>query len=169
MVATVEVPPLRRRADDVPVLARTFLRQFCQENGLAVKDLAPETVQLLVRHDWPGNVRELKNLLESLVVTVPDRVLLPEHLPEFLRAAAVAPAGARGAASRPASASRVGMTLAEAERELIQETLEALAGNRSRAARTLGIGLRTLQRKIREYGIDVPPRNERRPAAMTEA
>ena len=156
-VATIEVPPLRRRGDDIPVLARNFVRQLCQENGVAVKDVAPETIQILCAHDWPGNVRELKNLLESLVVTVPDRVLLPEHLPDSLRPAPAAPPLA---IAKPPS--RVGMTLAESERELIHETLVALGGNRSRAARMLGIGLRTLQRKLKEYGIDVPPAPEHR-------
>jgi DNA-binding NtrC family response regulator len=145
-VAGVEVPPLRKRADDVPVLARTFVRQLCEENGIPVKDVSPEFVQALVRHDWPGNVRELKNLLESLVVTVTDRVLLPDHLPESLRGGSRAPTSV---------GPRVGTTLREMERQLIEETLRALHGNRTRAARTLGIGVRTLQRKLKEHGIDV--------------
>ncbi len=166
-VATVEVPPLRRRPDDIPVLARTFVRQLCEENGVARKDLSPETVAILGRHDWPGNVRELKNLLESLVVTVPDATIQPEHLPESVRVearlaappvpgSAGPPSGAP--APRPARiALRPGLTLAAAEEALIRETLASLAGNRSRAARTLGIGLRTLQRKIQRYDINIPP------------
>ena len=157
-VATVEVPPLRKRRDDIPVLARTFVKSLCEENGIPVKDLAPETVQLLAENDWPGNVRELKNLLESLVVTVPDRVILPEHLPEALRQATPP----RSAASVVA----VGMTLAEMERMLIEQTLRSLRGNRTRAARMLGIGIRTLQRKIKEHAIDIV--YEPAPAAMME-
>jgi DNA-binding NtrC family response regulator len=130
------------------VLARTFVRQTCEENGLPVKDLAPETIKSLLAHDWPGNVRELKNLLESLVVTTPDAILRPEHLPEELRrppdAAAAAP-------------SRVGLTLAELERLHVIETLASVNGNRTRAAKLLGIGIRTLQRKLKEYRIETVP------------
>jgi DNA-binding NtrC family response regulator len=145
-VATVEVPPLRSRRDDIPVLARTFVRQLCEENGIAPKDIALDTVAALVEHDWPGNVRELKNLLESLVVTVPDAILLPEHLPDSVR-------GQRPAVRPPAMP--VGTTLSEMERVLIENTLRQLKGNRTRAARMLGIGVRTLQRKIKEHGIEI--------------
>ena len=145
-VATIDVPPLRRRRDDIPVLARMFVRQLCEENGLPAKELALETVRVLSAHDWPGNVRELKNLLESLVVTVPERVIGPEHLPEALRPGDGPPAGAPS----------VGMTLAQAERRLIADTLVTLRGNRTRAAKMLGIGVRTLQRKLKEFRIDVP-------------
>jgi DNA-binding NtrC family response regulator len=149
-VATIEVPPLRLRTDDIPVLARTFIRQSCEENGLPVKDLAPETVKALGAHAWPGNVRELKNLLESLVVTVPDAVLLPEHLP---------PSVCAPRQDSPPGTGRKGLTLAEVERLHVEQTLHACGGNRTRAARQLGIGIRTLQRKIRDYGLDVPAPN----------
>ena len=157
-VATIEVPPLRKRVDDIPVLARTFVKQLCDENGVALKEISPEAIQLLCEHDWPGNVRELKNLLESLVVTVPERVLLPEHMPDFLRSGAASALAlpSDGGSGEPQRASRFGMTLAQVEEELIRETLVAHAGNRSRAARTLGIGLRTLQRKIKDLAIDIP-------------
>lgn len=147
-VATVEVPPLRKRPDDIPVLARTFVRQLCEENGIPRKDLAPETIRLLAVQDWPGNVRELKNLLESLVVTVPEEQLLPEHLPaNLLRESA------RPAEDLPPP----GLTLEELERRYIEATLRSEQGNRTRAARILGIGVRTLQRKIQRYEIEVPP------------
>jgi DNA-binding NtrC family response regulator len=122
------------------------VRQLCEENGIEAKDLSAEFVAALGTHDWPGNVRELKNLLESLVVTVNERVLLPEHLPASFRE------------SGPAATSfspHVGMTLRAMERLLITETLRSLNGNRTRAAKTLGIGVRTLQRKIKELDIDV--------------
>jgi len=146
-VAVIEVPPLRQRQDDIPVLARTFVSQLCDENGLPPKEISPEAVRLLSRHSWPGNVRELKNLLESLVVTVPDVVLRPEHVRQALGDAAPAPG-----LLLPSP----GLTLAEVERLHVEQTLRAHGGNRTQAARTLGIGLRTLQRKIKEHGIDVP-------------
>jgi DNA-binding NtrC family response regulator len=148
-VATIEVPPLRKRPDDVPPLARTFVRQLCEENGLPPKELAPETLRILETQDWPGNVRELKNLLESLVVTVPDEQLRPEHLPAQVL---LAPPS-RGDENLPPP----GLSLEELERRYIEATLRAEGGNRTRAARLLGIGVRTLQRKIQRYGLDVPP------------
>jgi len=147
-VVTIEVPPLRKRPDDIPPLARTFVRQLCEENGLPAKDLAPETLEILVTQDWPGNVRELKNLLESLVVTVQEERLLPEHLPAGFVQRAPAPAE---------ELPPPGLTLEEVERRYIEATLRAEGGNRTRAARRLGIGVRTLQRKIQRYALDVPP------------
>ena len=147
-VAVLEVPPLRKRPDDIPPLARTFVAQLCEENGLPAKDLAPETLDILGAQSWPGNVRELKNLLESLVVTVPEAVLRPEHLP----AAYLGRPPDAGDDLPPA-----GLTLEEIERRYIERTLRAEDGNRTRAARLLGIGVRTLQRKIQRYGLEVPP------------
>jgi DNA-binding NtrC family response regulator len=147
-VAVIEVPPLRKRPDDIPPLARTFVAQLCEENGLPPKDLAPETLELLAVQPWPGNVRELKNLLESLVVTVQEPILRPEHLPAAFRG------------RTPLAADDLppaGLTLEELERRYIERTLSAEDGNRTRAARLLGIGVRTLQRKIQRYGLDIPP------------
>jgi DNA-binding NtrC family response regulator len=147
-VATIEVPPLRKRPDDIPPLARTFVRQLCDENGIPPKELSPEALQVLAEQRWPGNVRELKNLLESLVVTVADDLIRPEHLPEALR---------RGPAAPSEDLPPPGLTLEALERRYIERTLRAEQGNRTRAARSLGIGVRTLQRKIQRYGLDVPP------------
>jgi len=147
-VATIEVPPLRKRPDDIPPLARTFVRQLCEENGLPAKDIAPETLEILATQDWPGNVRELKNLLESLVVTVQELRLMPEHLPSsFVQQ------GPSAAEDLPPP----GLTLEELERRYIAATLRAHGGNRTQASRQLGIGIRTLQRKIQRYGLDIPP------------
>ncbi|MEM7246440.1 MAG: sigma-54 dependent transcriptional regulator [Acidobacteriota bacterium] len=147
-VATIDVPPLRKRRDDIPPLARTFARQVSEENGLTPVDLAPETLQLLARHDWPGNVRELKNLLESLVVTAGTELLQPEHLPKSIGRPTTA-----AASSLPAP----GMTLEDLERLYVEATLKATEGNRTQAAKMLGIGLRTLQRKLKRHEIDLPP------------
>jgi two-component system NtrC family response regulator len=144
-VITLRVPPLRERREDFPELTRVFLRSLCQANDLPEKELSEEALFFLSTYPWPGNVRELKNLLESLVVTVPGQRIEVSDLPPAMR-------GERGPEE---SAPRVeaGTTLKEMERDLIRRTLVRTGGNRTRAARMLAIGVRTLQRKIKEYGL----------------
>jgi DNA-binding NtrC family response regulator len=145
-VISIRVPPLRERGDDIPGLARVFMQQIARDNGLAAKQLTGKAVRGLQRYAWPGNVRELKNVLESTLITRPGRVIRWGDLPPAVRgAAALAPRGEPGA----------GLTLREAERSLIRRTLIAHGGNRTHAARALSIGVRTLQRKIKAYGVQV--------------
>ncbi len=144
-VVNLRVPSLRERPDDVPLLAQSFLERFSRENDRACPRLLPETLQVLKRAPWPGNVRELRNLMESLAILHPGEEILPMHLPQELRQAAAAIAN--GAAQVPF----VGRTMDEIEREAILRTLERTGGNRTQAAEILGIGLRTLQRKIKQY------------------
>ncbi|NIP89005.1 MAG: sigma-54-dependent Fis family transcriptional regulator, partial [Gammaproteobacteria bacterium] len=106
----------------------------------------------LQAYHWPGNVRELKNLLESLLVSAPGEVIGPEDLPRSVR---------QGGAHSPVSDLSPGRTLADVERELIRRTLEYTGGNRTHSASMLDIGVRTLQRKIRTYGIRIPPKRRR--------
>ncbi len=144
-VITLQVPPLRQRSADLPELVRTFLDSMAHANSVPPKEISPEALFLLSHYAWPGNVRELKNLLESLVVTLPgDRI-----------EAADLPAVVKGERSVEELMPRVeaGMTLKEMERELISKTLVRTEGNRTRAARMLEIGVRTLHRKIREYNL----------------
>ncbi len=144
-VITLQVPPLRERASDLPELVRFFLDSLSRANGVPIPEIAPEVLFLLRGYFWPGNVRELKNLLESLVVTLPGQRIEAAYLPPAIR----------GEQALEAIFPNVeaGMTLREMERELIQKTLANTDGNRTRAARILEIGVRTLQRKIREYGL----------------
>ena len=144
-VITLEVPPLRERSDDIPELVRVFLDALCRNNGVPVPEISQEVLFLFRNYAWPGNVRELKNLLESLVVTLPGQRIEAADLP----------AAMRGEHDLETALPRVeaGMTMREMERELIQKTLANTGGNRTRAARMLEIGVRTLQRKIREYGL----------------
>lgn len=147
-VVTLKIPALRERREDIPLLAGAFLERFARENDREVPLLAPEAVQVLKWAPWPGNVRELRNLMESLVILHPGGEVLPGQLPEDLRRAA------REAPSSPMAAGSgnlVGRTMEEIEREVILRTLERTAGNRTQAADMLGIGLRTLQRKIKQY------------------
>jgi DNA-binding NtrC family response regulator len=144
-VITLQVPPLRERAADLPELVRFFLDSLSRTNSVPIPEIAPEVLFLFRGYSWPGNVRELKNLLESLVVTLPGQRIEAADLPPAIR----------GEQALEAIFPNVqaGMTLREMERELIQKTLANTDGNRTRAARILEIGVRTLQRKIREYGL----------------
>jgi DNA-binding NtrC family response regulator len=146
-VVTLRIPPLRERPGDVQQLADHFLGVFCQEHGKAVKRLSTETVELLIRYPWPGNVRELRNVIESAVIFHQGDEIQPGDLPLEVRESTAVPAvGApvQATAGEP-------RTMADIERQAILETLARTGGHRARAADLLGIGLRTLQRKLKEY------------------
>jgi len=151
-VVQIEVPPLRERREDVPPLVETFLDQLSRANAVPCKSITPEALGALQGYHWPGNVRELKNLVESLLVSVPGEVIRLEDLPRAVRHDRL-----------PVTPSDLspGTTLAEMERELIRRTLEHTGGNRTHSATLLGIGVRTLQRKIRTYALAIPSKRRR--------
>jgi two-component system NtrC family response regulator/two-component system response regulator HydG len=149
-VVTLRIPPLRERPGDIPQLLEHFLAQFCQEHGKPPKTLAPETLELLLRYAWPGNVRELKNVMESVVVFHQEGEITPADLPAEVRDSS----GLSAAGAPLQSAAGGQRTMAEIERQAILETLGRTGGHRARAADILGIGLRTLQRKLKEYRDD---------------
>ena len=151
-VVTILVPPLRERREDIPRLVHAFLEELARENAVPRKSVTPEAMVALQDYRWPGNVRELKNILESVLVSVPGSSIQYSDLPRPLRAAH---------ATQRALELKPGMTLAEMERELIRRTLEHTGGNRTHSADLLGIGVRTLHRKLRLYGIDVAPKRRR--------
>jgi DNA-binding NtrC family response regulator len=158
-VLIVHVPPLRDRRQDIPALVETFLDELSRANAVPRKAIVPEALDALRVYHWPGNVRELKNILESVLVSSPGDVIRLEDLPPSVRRESVA-------LERPEMA--VGMTLEDIEREMIRRTLEHTGGNRTHCAALLGIGVRTLQRKIRGYRLEIPSkrrRPRRRPAA----
>jgi DNA-binding NtrC family response regulator len=143
-VARIRVPPLRERREDIPALAETFVRELNRQHGRHVRGLTRGALEALMAHDWPGNVRELRVTLEGMIVFAEGRRPLQwSDLPQAL------------ASARFRSAPRLapGMTVAEAERALIAATLEHTGGDKPRAAAMLGIGLRTLYRKIAQYGL----------------
>ncbi len=144
-VVTLDVPPLRSRTEDIADLVRLFADQICRTNNLPRHDLELEVLEIFGRYAWPGNVRELKNLLEGLIITSREPCIRVPDLP----ASVLAEPEEAAASFEPG----MGMTLAEVECEVIRRTLESLQGNRTRAARLLNIGVRTLQRKIRRYGL----------------
>ncbi len=141
----IEVPPLRERREDIPLLADHFRRRANRMHGLSCPGITSEAMTYLTKYFWPGNVRELASLIESTVVEVGDRPIEAADLPERIRGSReLAPLGAAGL---------VGLTMAQLERLAIERTLQATGGNREQAARLLGIGTRTLYRKIKEYGL----------------
>jgi len=151
-VVTIRVPPLRERRQDTPHLVQSFLADLSRANAVARKSVTDETLAVLTDYSWPGNVRELKNLIESLLVSVIGDEIHVEDLPSYIH-------GDRGRIDR--TGLEPGTTLAEMERELIRRTLEFTGGNRTHGAELLGIGVRTLQRKIRSYKLDIPSRRRR--------
>ncbi|HVS16522.1 MAG TPA: sigma-54 dependent transcriptional regulator [Thermoanaerobaculia bacterium] len=155
-VVTLRIPPLRERIADLSLLAEHFLKQFASREGKAEMTLSKEAVQALSTYHWPGNVRELRNLLESVAVFHPGGEIGVDDLPHDLQrlpslsappgAVTTAPGGGERASDGGAQ-----RTMAEIERQAILETLARTEGKRTEAARLLGIGLRTLQRKLKEY------------------
>ncbi len=146
-VVTLAIPPLRERREDIPLLAEHFLARFCAEHGRPPKRLSAAAVAALERYRWPGNVRELKNVLESLVVFHQGETIELADLPAELGVER-APATALGGRIQSAEVPR---TMADIEQQAILETLALCGGHRARTAEVLGIGLRTLQRKLKEY------------------
>jgi DNA-binding NtrC family response regulator len=153
-VVTIKIPPLREREGDIPLLANHFLRTFAAENGRGEMRFNPDAMAMLVRTRWDGNVRELRNLVESLVVLAPGDEIGIDDLPPEYRGAIEEPAGEPTAEGRPGegpAGEPRGETMDEIERRAILAALEKTGGNRTQAAEMLGIGLRTLQRKLKEY------------------
>jgi DNA-binding NtrC family response regulator len=143
-VVPIRLPPLRDRADDVPLLVDRFLAECSAQHRREPKDVSREAMRLLRLYGWPGNIRQLRNLMERLVVTVKDAMIQPEHLPEEIQA------------SKEDARTMVvtlGTSLDQLEREVIHRTLTEITNHREKAAKLLGISLRALQYKIKEYGI----------------
>jgi two-component system response regulator HydG len=143
-VVRITLPPLRDRREDIPLLVSHYLRRLAEEHGKPVRGVAPEALAALSAYAWPGNVRELINALETMVVLSQGETLGLDDLPPEIRPAQPA---------APAAGLAAGMSLQDAERALIERTLETSGGNRQQAAEMLGIGERTLYRKIKEYGL----------------
>ena len=142
---TIELPPLRERREDIPLLIHFFLNQAAERHHKTIESIAPEAQQRLVSFPWPGNVRQLKTAIENMVVLSSGPVLDVADLPPEIR-----PAGVGASTGLPNVG---GISLVELEREAIIKTLKMVHGNREQAAKILGIGERTLYRKIKEYGL----------------
>ncbi len=153
-VIHIHIPPLRERREDIPALAKHFLWQFRGLGGQA-KELTPRAMEVLTAYDWPGNVRQLRNVIERACLLCPK----PEIDVAFIDEKVVRVAGrafAQGAAREGVAAGAniipLGRTLEEVEKDYILATLRELGGNKTKAAKQLGIGLKTLYRKLEKYG-----------------
>ncbi len=149
-VFRVELTPLRERLDDLPLLAENLIQQMNQKHGLKVSGIDEAAALALRRRSWPGNIRELRNILERASILAGEGLIRIPHLPATPGMEAPAPVS-----NDPESISlRVGTTVDEAERMLIEKTLEHTKNNKTRAAEVLGISLKTLHNKLKIYGGD---------------
>ncbi len=143
-VVRIHVPPLRERKDDIPLLMAAFIREFAEENGKKIDGIDAKARSALYAYDWPGNIRQLRNCLESAVVMTSGPIIALDDLPPSIRSGD----------EIPSIHIPVGATMAEAEKQVILQTLSAQNGNKTKTAETLAIGRKTLHRKLGEYGID---------------
>jgi len=144
-VVRIYLPPLRERREDIPLLTEHYIRRLAEEHGKSISGITPGAQRVLNAYDWPGNVRELINALETMIVLTRSEVLDEELIPPEIRLEGDQP---QAADLGP------GMSLADAERVLIAQTLEMTGGNRKQAAKILRIGQRTLYRKVKQYGLN---------------
>lgn len=143
-VVRIEMPALRERMDDIPLLMHSFLREFNIENKKNIKGFDKASKSAMIKYSWPGNIRELKNAVESAVVMCTGDEIKLEDLPRSLRSQT----------EEKVISIPIGITMDEAEKIIIQENLAANKGNKSRTADILGIGRKTLHRKLEELQID---------------
>jgi DNA-binding NtrC family response regulator len=144
-VFEIHLAPLRERTGDVPVLAHHFLKQLARDNGKSIHGFTDEALERLNHFDWPGNVRELRNAIERAVVVCSGQEIDVHHLPQSLKAKQRLSGGGGGVMIPPET------PLEEAERLLILDTLDRTGGNKTHAARVLGITTKTLHAKLKRY------------------
>lgn len=149
-VISIETPPLRRRKEDIPLLAAHFLQGHAERNHKNIKGFSPQALDCLLRYGWPGNVRELENVLERAVILCSGDLIDEAELPEHV-CHAPPPEEEQVAAS---GVSLGGLPLEQVEKKAIEETLRQTGDNKSEAARRLGITRATLHNKLRKYGLD---------------
>jgi len=144
-VFVIEIPPLRKRREDIPILVSYFLRQISAKLGKKITSLSKDVMDAFMEYDWPGNVRQLRNALEEIAILAEGETI--NVLPTFIEKEAIKP-------------SLEGKTMEEIEREAIALALKKTGGNRVKAAKMLGIGTRTLYRKIEKYGLEKEGKND---------
>jgi len=144
-VVEINLPPLRERAGDVPLLAQNFLREFTRENGKKVNDFTADALQLLMAYAWPGNVRELRTAIEHAVVLCRGEKITARDLPASLRA---------GVPAETQLLQQKALTVKEAEKQLIEHALKDTDGNRTLAAQKIGMSRRTFHRKLHAYHLE---------------
>ncbi len=145
-VVTITLPPLRDRVDDIAVLVEHFLKEISQSKHTAPRKVSPEVMRRFTSYRWPGNVRELRNTLESMMVLADGEIMTERDLPERITEASQSPTTAKEVPT--------GVTMEELEKLAIIKALDQCGGNRTHAANRLGISVRTLQRKLRQYELE---------------
>ncbi|MBD5553077.1 MAG: sigma-54-dependent Fis family transcriptional regulator, partial [Desulfovibrio sp.] len=148
-VISIEVPPLRSRGEDIPLLAASFLQRFAKRNGKAIRGFAAPAMDCLLRYPWPGNVRELENAVERAVILCQGEHVLAEDLPDNVANAPELPEP-----PQDAGFSVEGLSLDMVEKRAIEAIMRQTNDNKSEAARRLGITRATLHNKLRKYGIE---------------
>jgi DNA-binding NtrC family response regulator len=151
-VFNLHMPPLREHKEDIPAILETMLADMNAKHGRQVKGIEGEMLQRLMAFDWPGNVRELRNTVERAVILCGNGTLESQHLPPGFGRRAARPVAAESAEPANGVHVEVGTTVDQAERKLILKTLESTRNNKTRAAEILGISLKTLHNKLKEYG-----------------
>ncbi len=146
-VVTVNIPPLRERQDDIPLLAHHFLKKYSKKNNKVVRGFSPLAMDMLIKYSWPGNVRELENTIERAVILLPGEHITEKELPSNITGAYEQDGAISG---RPI----INRSLQEIEKEAILATFETCEKNKSETARKLGINRKTLHKKLKEYGVD---------------
>ncbi|MDQ3070888.1 MAG: sigma-54 dependent transcriptional regulator [Acidobacteriota bacterium] len=141
-VFTISLPPLRDRREDIPLLVQSFLAEFNERYTKRVRAASPEALRMLAAHTWPGNVRELRNVIERATIVADTEFIEAQHLPQPMQSPRGAPDNSPSVSLRP------GVTVDEAERQLIVLTLEHTGNNKTKAADILGISLKTLHNKL---------------------
>jgi two-component system response regulator HydG len=144
--ATIDIPPLRQRREDIPLLIDMFITQANEKHERKIKSLDKDAARVLLGYNWPGNVRQLRNVIENIVVMAADQKITLDDLPPEIYTPP-------GLGPNRQLENLAGISIEEAEKELIRNTLAMVSGNREQAAKILGIGERTLYRKIKEYGL----------------
>jgi two-component system response regulator HydG len=142
----IRIPPLRDRREDIPLLVRHYVRRFAEQIDRDPPEMAEDVMQTLMRQPWPGNVRQLMNVVQNMVVIAEGDRLEMRHLPPEVREAS-------GEGGEVAMGSTAGLSLEQIEKHAIRQALRMNQGNREATARMLGIGERTLYRKLKEYGL----------------
>ncbi|HGY56741.1 MAG TPA: sigma-54-dependent Fis family transcriptional regulator, partial [Caldithrix abyssi] len=145
-VVPVQLPALRERKEDIPVLAEYFLKKYAEKNNRLLRGFTPQSMDLLMRYHWPGNVRELENIVERAVILSREEYITPEALPMNIRQTLEKP-------QQQETDSFVGRSIKDVERDLIKKTLEQTGHNITRSAEILGLTRRGLQYKLKELGL----------------
>lgn len=149
-VVNLDVPPLRERIEDIPLLAQHFLNIYAKKNSKKIKGFTPTSMNMLLKYDWPGNVREMENAVERAAILTLDEYISEKVLPMRISESVEQ----TEKVDRFLPSTDESQSLEGIEREIILSTLEAFGGNKSEAARKLGINRRTLYNKLQKYGLD---------------